>query len=58
MKIYTYDESGLFNGEHELVQDELPEAYHNAVTVAPPELGERYAARWNGADWTIENKSL
>ena len=56
-RIYEHDENGIFKQSHELAggveyeADKLP----NCVQVAPPELSEGLQARWNGADWTIEN---
>jgi hypothetical protein len=53
MKMYEYDEAGLFVAEHELINEQIPEHFQRMTDIAPPELSERYEARWNGSDWTI-----
>lgn len=56
MWVHKFDETGLFAGKSNIKRPEEGESLPEGVTeVAPPELGEGYQARWNGADWTIEN---
>lgn len=52
--IYFFDLTGLFAGSYELPEgDAFP---LDATETAPPEVSEIHQARWNGADWTVENK--
>ena len=51
---YFWDDQGLYAGSYKLKEGD--EVHANSTELPAPELSEGFAARWNGADWTIESQ--
>lgn len=57
MRVYAYDENGLYTGSRELREDVLNGGYlpmaANETDITPPETGERQIARYQDGAWSV-----
>lgn len=59
MWVFKISETGLVAGKQNIAKPAEGESLPEGTTdIAPPDVGDGYQCRWNGADWTIESTRL